>query len=324
VALDILLVLIATVTIMLSWCNRLEAKDLFVIPHYKVLQDPQDKRILEKEACSRIGLTGVPWDWSTGGDPGARHTPRLLRDNIYASPDYSPSKGQLTCKPKDYGDIILYPRDWEKTKRAIREASRKLFEENKFTIFLGGDHSITGPILGGLLDVYDCVGLVMLDAHFDLRSISGGVTSGSWLYDLYQEQRDRIKTVIIGIGEYSNPSYLANRAKELEIRFHGVRDVWFRIEEIYKDLEDLKETCPIHYVTLDIDHLDSAYAPGVNSPSSPGLHPRETIQILDYVLDNMNVKGADIVEIVPIKDNGGKTIRLASKLALYMLHGVIS
>ncbi len=299
--------------------------ELFSKPSLKILDDAFDTRIKDKKYCKGVALTGVPWDWSTGGDPGARHAPEKIRNFLYKLPDYSGSNGEVACKPQDYGDIIIEPRDYKLSMNLIKNASSKLFKENEFTIFLGGDHSISKPILEGLLETSKCIGLVMLDAHFDLRSIKRGTTSGSWLWELYQPNKDRIYTVIIGISEYSNPSYLARRANELGIQYYTVWDVWNRWSEVLQSIVDLKKAkCEAYYVTVDIDHLDVSYAPGVNSPAIPGLTPKESMIILDNAIRNLNPKGIDFVEVVPIKDISNRTVALTAKLALFAIQKVTS
>jgi len=288
-------------------------------PDRGVLLDLKDKRVRDYPPCKKVGLLGVPWDWSTAGDPGARHAPAAIRWELARLPSYSPSIGGLTARPWDFGDVRVDPRDWEGSMGRIRRAAGVLFGRVEHALFLGGDHSITREIVGALLDDVDCVGILMFDAHFDLREPEGGVTSGSWLAELYREYGgDRVKTVILGVGEYTNPSYLAEKAERLGIDYLGSLEVYHDLEAAYRLVEKLAGyRCDAYYVTVDMDHISEAYAPGVNSPSPIGLEPHHTLSLLAHAIPLLRPRGLDIVEVVPVKDRGGATVRLAARIALF-------
>ena len=291
----------------------------------RLLRDPRDLRLSDLGECPWAAIVGVPWDWNTGGDPGARHAPRQIIERILSLPDHRPGLESIGCKPRVLGDVAVSGGDWAATSERLRQAAAYLFREYAFTLFVGGDHSITGPILQALLE-NGSVGLLMLDAHYDLRSVEEGVTSGSWLWDTAMIARKRLDAAlevsIIGVADFANPGYLEERARRLGFRVVPARDVNSSISEAFEAIDWLvSRAADYYYVTVDMDHIAEAYAPGVNSPSPAGLAPWESIEILEYAMRKLKPLGADIVEVVPVKDVQGRTVRLASLIGATLLWG---
>jgi agmatinase len=193
---------------------------LFTRPGKPFMRDPGDERVLDLivQEEGDIVLAGVPWDWSITGRPGSRFAPSRIRSQLYSLTTFSPVKGRINCRIQDAGDINIAPGDRDLSFKKIKTAASQLFSAGKPVVFLGGDHSITGPILEALLDK-GSVGLVFLDAHYDMRSLKEGVSSGTWLWDLYNKPiSKRLKVVLIGVQDYANPPYLRDRAEEAGVR----------------------------------------------------------------------------------------------------------
>ncbi len=292
-------------------------EDLFTPLGTPLLQDPRDLRLRDQDETSDIALVGIPWDWKTAGDPGSRHAPRQIIQTMLSLPVYSPKLGAIPRKPRLYGNINVWPGDWERTQSVIKEASKKLFDRHPFVLFIGGDHSVSGPILEALAEEKGGIGLLMLDAHYDLRSVEKGVTSGSWLWEVATKPWVNISATIIGIGEYSNPPYLHDRAERLGFKVISALEVHENISQALEAIDWLADQSQdAYYITLDMDHISEAFAPGVNSPSTFGLEPWQTALILDYAVKKLHPIGADIVEVVPVKDIAGRTVRLAAQFAM--------
>ncbi len=297
-------------------------------PGSMLLRDPMDRRVAPSREGD-VAIIGVPWDWSVTGRPGARDAPSAIRRELYRMTSHSPGLGSdISCSLVDLGDVAVAPGDYSLTGSRIRSASREAFSRYPLAVFLGGDHSITLHTVMGLLETVDSVGVLVMDSHYDLRSVSEGLTSGSWLWDLYTAAGDRIAcSAVIGVSDYSNPGYLAGRARELGItivpRLRLVGGLESALEAV-----DAMAGCgaDAYYVSIDMDHIDEAHAPGVNSPTPLGMEPLESLQVLAHASARLNPKGLDVVETVPMADPGGRTPRLAAKLILYSLshHGVCS
>lgn len=294
--------------------------DLVEPPGTPLMRDPLNTRIGDLPDCDNIALLGIPWDWGITGRPGARFSPSEIRRALYSMKTYSPILGSLDCKPRDVGDVRVAPGDWSLTGVRVVEALRIAYESYRHVIVLGGDHSITEWTLKPLLEKYDRVGLILLDAHYDMRSVVEGYTSGLWLYNLYKMYGERIIASIIGVGEYSNPPYLAERAEEAGFHVLPAVDVLRDPGSIYEAIDYIEDEADAYYVSIDMDHLDQAYAPGVNAPSPLGLHPNHTLMILEEAIPALCPKGLDIVEVVPLLDRGGATVSLAGLFAARTLH----
>ena len=299
--------------------GRVGLDGLVVPAGSRLLRDPFDSRLggLPEGGAA---LLGVPWDWATSGRPGAREAPLRIRRVLYGLAVHSPSLGSLAVRPVDYGDLRVVPGGFEATMGRLEEAAYRLFERHGFTMFLGGDHSITEAIVSGLARLYGRVCLLVLDAHYDMRSVEEGLTSGMWLWRLHERLRDRLVAAIVGIGEYANPSYLARRAEEAGFLTVPALEVLRDPKAGLDAVEWLsRKECDAYYVSIDVDHIDQAYAPGVNSPNPLGLRPEHTLQIL-YWAQKLNPRGADIVEVVPQADPTGSTVRLAALIAATTIH----
>jgi len=294
--------------------------ELVVPPGTRLLRDSRDRRVADLDTA-QIGLVGVPWDWAMTGRPGARMAPGEVRRALYGLATWSPVYGALPARPVDLGDARVVPGDWGETRRRLYQLADALYHNIPYVLWLGGDHSISEPLIEPLLQE-GCLGLLLLDAHYDMRSVDEGLTSGAWLWNLASRHPDRIRAAIVGVGEYQNPPYLHERA--VKAGFRVVPSLQVLAEGVEPALEAVDwlagESCTSYYVSVDMDHLDQAYAPGVNAPSSLGLRPEHTITVLSHAVSTLRPRAADIVEVVPPLDRDGATVRLAALVAARIIH----
>jgi agmatinase len=189
-------------------------------------------------------------------------------------------------------------------------------------VFLGGDHSITRWTVEPLAE--NSLGLLVLDAHYDMRSVEEGLTSGSWLWDLWVAHKGRVKAVIVGVGDFNNPEYLAMRAREAGFkvvpRLKLLESLQYALEAVDWLSEQGLEN---FYINIDVDHLDISHAPGVNSPTPLGMTPWESIRILEYAARKLKPRGVDVVEVTPQHDVAEVTVATAAKLLLYTIHNTM-
>ncbi len=297
---------------------------LFTDPGASLLRDPRDERIRGLPESPDHALVGVPWDWSVSGRPGARMAPGLIRRYFYSLATYSPSYGRLPYRPRDLGDVAVAPGLYGETARRVREAASMVFRGYRHGFFLGGDHSITEWIVEGLAGNAGRIGILLLDAHYDMRSVEGGVTSGSWLWNLSEKLGARLAVAIIGVGDYANPPYLHERASSAGYHVVSAGEAMgdpLQAVEAIDWLED--QGADAYYISLDMDVVDQAYAPGVNSPNPLGLTPWDVVFILDEAIPRLCPRGVDIVEVSPPYDRGDATSRLAAVLLAKMVHLVM-
>ena len=191
-----------------------------------------------------------------------------------------------------------------------------LFTTHRFPIFLGGEHSITAPILQAAAERYKELSVLQIDAHADLRhEFTGGVHSHAAVMRRVLEITPRL--VQVGIRSFSAEEYrqCPERIRRIITPKMVQDDFQFALDRI---LYGLQESV---YITIDMDGFDPAFAPGVGTPEPGGLSWHQIIAILKRVFLEKQVIGADIVETLPL--GGGNIIteflaaRLAGKLMAY-------
>ena len=276
---------------------------------------------LEK-GLPHVVIMGVPTDLGTSHRPGARFGPRAIREASmqYAYDPvedglYDIELGRTVLKGlriEDRGDIPLEPADPEGNLDAIEEAVRKLFREKVFPVFLGGDHSITYPVLKGLADPE--VFLVHLDAHADFDStFESPFTHGSAMRMICEEG------LVAEIVQVGLRGLLSDREDVMEARRrYGVRQFTAQqVEERGLDpvLEAIPEGRPL-YLSLDIDVFDPSLAPGTGTPEPGGLTYRQVRSLITALTERNPFIGMDVVEVNPHCDPGGITSLLAARVVI--------
>jgi len=269
-----------------------------------------------------IALVGIPYDGGTTYRPGPRFGPRHVREQSAIIRPWNPV---LNLNPfekwriADCGDLSINPLSIEDTFSRITKQLDAVLGTGARTACVGGDHSILLPILRSIHKRFGPVGLIQFDAHNDTwggyfgsphshgtpvrRAVEEGLVQGN-------------KVLQVGLrGQvYSKEDFDFGRK-------HGFRVVTAEqfhergLALVKRYLKALGKT-PL-YVTLDIDVVDPAFAPGTGTPQVGGF---SSIQILELVrsLRGLNVVGCDLVEVSPPYDTGEITSLLAANL-LYEL-----
>lgn len=259
-------------------------------------------------------LVGVPWDEHSSFLRGAALAPAAIRSALRsASTNLSTESGlDLETDPRfaDLGDLEIPPgaAAVEAIERGIREA----LASGARVLALGGDHAISYPVVRAQARQHRNLTLVHLDAHPDLyQEFRGDRLSHASPFARILEEGLAKRLVQIGIRTQNAPQ----RAQA--DRF-GVEQVEMRAWS--PDLV-LAADGPV-YVSLDLDVLDPAFAPGVSHPEPGGLSTREVIGLLQRFRGCL--VGADLVELNPARDPDGATARVAAKLAKELLARLLS
>jgi arginase family enzyme len=190
----------------------------------------------------------------------------------------------------------------------IYKNSRKIFEAQDRALFVGGDHSISYGLLKGFSDNYQNGFLVVFDAHADCM-FSGG-TNEEWLRKLVEEGFPARNIIIAGARNIlpEEKEFL----QENKIQVFGM-EVLREKEEICDIIMERARNSDGFYISIDIDVVDPAFAPGTARQEPAGLSSRELIYFLQRLMLLKNFRGADIVEINPDLDDG-KTVKLGAKI----------
>lgn len=257
---------------------------------------------------NKINILGLPFDDKSSFLKGSAKAPKQIRKNLHdGSSNYMSETGfdifqdvELT----DSGDLTIS--DYHQIANQISEKINLKFP----SIFLGGDHSITYPITQALRNDYPKFDILHFDAHPDIYDeYEGDKFSHACPFARIMETGVVNKLVSVGIRNMS--SALTAQAKKFGIEIILMKDI--------HKMRRLNFQNPL-YISIDLDVLDPAFAPGVSHHEPGGLTSRELIQILHLV--KAPIIGADIVELNPDRDPLGITAAVAAKI-LKELSGLI-
>jgi len=194
----------------------------------------------------------------------------------------------------------------------IYENSKEILEKNFFSIFLGGDHSISYPILKAFNKIEEDPMLIIFDSHPDCMESGKIPDNHSWLRKLIEEGYNPSGIILISTRNMN--------LEELEFLEEN------KILIIKMDLlrEDMESVCDLvmerarnssgFYISIDIDSIDPAYAPGTADIEPGGLSSRDILYFIKRLKLLKNLKGADIVEINPKLDFNNMTVKLGAKI----------
>jgi agmatinase len=271
-----------------------------------------------------VGIIGVPFDAGVSYRPGARFGPAHVRESSRLLRPYNPA---LAVSPfgrqqvADAGDIAVNPFSIEEAVGQIERGADALLERAGRLLTIGGDHTIALPLLRSVARRHGPVAVVHFDAHLDTWDTYFGAsyTHGTPFRRASEEGLiDRTASMHIGIrGPLYADTDLADDTAlgfavvpAVELEDLGSRGV---VERIRARVQDR----PV-YVSVDIDVLDPAFAPGTGTPESGGLLSRELLAVL-RAFSGMRLVGADIVEVAPAYDHAEITGIAASHAGYELL-----
>lgn len=253
----------------------------------------------EKMSQSKIVIQGIPYDQSSSFLPGCSQGPAAIRAAFHSdSGNAFTEDGIDLSKPgiiQDAGDISLTDNPISQ----IEEQTRDLLDGKSCLLSLGGDHFVTYPILKAFAAKYGKVHLVQFDAHPDLyEELDGNRQSHACPFARSHEAGLIDRHLQIGIRT------MTSHQQEQADRF-GVE-----VLPVYQEPLAIDWEGPV-YITLDLDVLDPAFAPGISHYEPGGLSVRQVLDWLQMI--SVPVVGADIVELNPTRDLNGMTATVAAK-----------
>ncbi|MBP0725012.1 agmatinase [Bacillus sp. RG28] len=266
---------------------------------------------------SKAVIYGMPMDWTVSFRPGSRFGPGRIREVSIGLEEYSPYQDKELDEVKyfDAGDIPLPFGNAQRSIDMIEEYIDGLLEKGKFPLGLGGEHLVSWPVMKAMYKKYPDLAIIHFDAHTDLRdSYEGEPLSHS----------TPIKKVCNLIGPENVYSFGIRSGMKEE--FEWAKEVGMHLHK-FEVLEPLKKELPSLagrpvYVTIDIDVLDPAHAPGTGTLEAGGITSKELIDsILAIANSDINVVGADLVEVAPAYDHSEQTQVAASKFIREILLG---
>lgn len=267
----------------------------------------------EEPAGTAVALFGAPFDGTTSFVPGTRFGPHRIREVSDGIETYSPrlDRDLESISFYDWGDLELPYGNPVAALERIEDFAHSLFDAGRTPFMLGGEHLVTLPAVRAARAAFPELVVVQFDAHADLREDYMGepdshATVMRRVVDLVGG--DRLFQVGIRSGTREEFQYGRRHTNF----FPGA----FDMATMYRIAEAVAGR-PV-YITVDIDVVDPAFAPGTGTPEAGGWTPNELFEAI-YALAGIDVIGCDIVEVCPPAEHGVITSLLAAKLVREML-----
>ena len=273
------------------------------------------------DAC----FVGVPLDWATSYRAGTRLGPRHIRAESCVARPYNMATRAApfdALQVADIGDIPLNPYNLDKAIKAITAFyEEKILPHDCRPLALGGDHTITLPILRALRKKHGPLGLVHVDAHADINDSMFGesVAHGTPFRRCVEEGLiDGKRTVQIGLRGSGYTAEDFDWPRSQGFRLVQAHEVWNKsLTPIMDEVRQQMGKGPV-YITFDIDGLDPCYAPGTGVLEIGGLTTAQAQEIIRGCR-GLDIVGGDLVEVSPPYDTTGMTATVAAHLLFEML-----
>ncbi|MPY21072.1 agmatinase [Shewanella sp. YLB-07] len=267
---------------------------------------------------------GIPLDIGTSNRPGARLAPRQIRDESRMLRPFNVYTGSApfeSIQVADIGDVAINTFNLQKSMDIIEHAYDEIISNNCKPLTLGGDHTITLPILRALSKKYGPMGMIHVDAHADTNEHMFGekIAHGTPFRRAVEEGLiDGNRVAQIGLRGTGYSSKEFEWSREQGFRVVPVEECWNKsLVLLMSELREKLGKGPV-YISFDIDGIDPAYAPGTGTAEIAGLTVPQALEIIRGCR-GLDVIGCDLVEVSPPYDTSGNTSLLAANLLFEML-----
>ena len=287
-----------------------------------------------KSMNADIAIIGAPVDMGVGNRPGARYGPRAIRQA-----DYWPKPAKLSnlyhlnlevfplkeMNVVDFGDANCPPSSLEKSHEAIEKKVTEALEADAIPIVLGGDHSVTWPSATAVAKKYGYgnVGMVHFDAHADTRESSYGdvlIGHGSPMRRLIESGAIPGKNFVqIGLRGPWPPPVDQKWMKDQGMRWHLMAEIEKKgFDEVLEmAISEALDGPDKLYISVDVDVMDPAFAPGTGTPEPGGISSLELLRAIREIVLSKGMVAMDVVEVAPIYDQPGDITAQAAHRCIY-------
>ena len=279
-----------------------------------------------------VAVVGAPLDITTTNRAGARFGPRAIRALAYESGTYHIDLDLEIfdhLDVVDFGDAHCPHGDAAAGHANIKSRVTEVASRRIVPIILGGDHSITWPAATAVADTYGHgnVGIVHFDAHADTADIIDGnlASHGTPMRRLIESGAvpgDRF--VQVGLRGYWPPADTFSWMHEQGMVWHTMQEIWERgFQAVLDDaVAEALERADHLYISVDVDSLDPAHAPGTGTPEPGGLTTTDLLRAVRELAHRHDVVGMDVVEVAPAYDVSDLTVNAAHRLVFETLGGM--
>jgi agmatinase len=275
-----------------------------------------------------VAIIGAPFDDLVSDRPGTRYGPRAIRGASLGSGAHLEAKIDplKALRVVDYGDAPIVPGDPRAAHQAIEDTVTEVAHAGAIPLVLGGDHSIAEPDIRASAAVHGPLGLVQLDTHTDTATEVFGVefSHGTPMRTLVDAGTvDPRRYVQVGLRGY----WPAEEEFAWQ-REHGIGSFFMHDVRALGIAEVVERTCgqvgdgPA-FLSVDIDVVDPAFAPGTGTPEPGGMSSSEVLEICRLLGAQLNLVGADLVEVAPTAFGAADiTALLADRIVREILTGI--
>jgi guanidinobutyrase len=281
---------------------------------------PTQKTAQGLDAC----FVGIPMDIGTSNRSGTRHGPRQIRAESCMLRPFNMATGAApfdSIQVADVGDIATNTFDLKKSVKLIEAGIARIIKHDCIPLSLGGDHTMTLPILRAIAKKHGPVAMVHVDAHLDINDEMFGekIAHGTPFRRALEEgliiPQKVFQIGIRGTG-YSPEDYAWPRSQGFNVI--QAEECWHKsLTPLMKDIREKIGNHPT-YLTYDIDSLDPSFAPGTGTAEIGGLTTMQALEIIRGCR-GLNLVGCDLVEVSPPYDTSGNTALIGANLLFEQL-----
>lgn len=272
-----------------------------------------------------VAIIGVPLDIGTSNRTGTRYGPRQIRNESVLVRPYGMATRAApfdSFQVADLGDVAVNPYDLSKSIGVIEDFFDDALAHEVKPVSIGGDHTITLPILRALARKHGPFAMVHVDAHADINDEMFGerIAHGTIFRRAIEEGLiDPTKMVQIGLRATGYSAEDFDWSRQHGVRVVQAEECWYR--SLAPLMDEVRATIgpevPV-YLSFDIDGLDPSVAPGTGTPEPGGLTASQGLEIIRGCF-GLDLVGCDLVEVSPPYDTTGNTALLAANLLFEML-----
>ena len=271
-----------------------------------------------------VAFVGVPMDIGTSWRSGTRFGPKAIRTESAMLRPYNMGTGaapfdSLNCA--DIGDVAINTFDLKDSVRRITAAYDAIIGQGAVPMTMGGDHTLTLPILRAIAKKHGPVGLVHVDAHADINDHMFGekIAHGTPFRRAYEEGLiDPFRVWQVGLRGTGYTAEDFNEARGWGFQIVQAEEIWHKcLTPLAGRIREAIGVGPV-YISYDIDSLDPAYAPGTGTPEIAGLTTPQAVELIRGLV-GLEIVGCDLVEVSPPYDPSGNTALTGANLLYEML-----
>ena len=274
-------------------------------------------------ADTPVGLVGVPLAAGSVTPGGCDQAPQLLRKTLRRIGRYDVETGrELETKVADRGDVELAGLSIEQATPLIRDAVAASAEVHALTLLVGGNNAITRPAVLGLGGKYDEIGLVTLDAHFDMRDLDSGLSNGNPVRALLEDGLPGANLAQVGLASFANSRAMHEDAVEagnLAITIGDVRRDG--IEHAIDRALDHVSHCDALVIDCDIDVIDRSQFPAAPGGRAGGMAVQDFYYAVRRLASDPRVRVIDLTEWDPPLDSTDLSALTAARWVAECLAG---